>query len=401
MQVDVVSAEVGETFLSCMQCGTCTSLCPWNQVSSFTPRGILRQLSLDSGTVQSVDRAVWQCVTCNACGLNCPRGIDIIDVIKAVRRFEISSDRIPEIFKPPLDSLSANGNPWEGLRANRLDWARDLVIPAFASEHEYCLFTCCTSAYDSSPTQSTSSAARALPQLLLSAGVSFGTLGTNESCCGDPADKIGADNIYASLVRKNTDLFLGAGVNKILATSPHCLNTFRHHYDKLKGVVVSEHYSELLDRLVAENRLKPTRNIARTVTYHDPCYLGRHNGIYEAPRRILRSIPGVTLIEMANNKQNSNCCGGGGGGAWNDGFGHQQLGVPRVQEALDIGAEVIATACPYCLRMLDTAIAELGVEDRIAVRDLAELLLASISRTHKTGTDKVVEVSADQEVCHV
>jgi Fe-S oxidoreductase len=190
-------------------------------------------------------------------------------------------------------------------------------------------------------------------------------------------------------------------VQKILTTSPHCLNAFKHNYVELKGSVESEHYTELLDRLVAEGRLKPTREVACTATYHDPCYLGRHNGIYEAPRRLLQRIPGLTLIDMASNRENSLCCGGGGGGAWSEVPPQKRLGVMRVEEALRTGAEVIATACPFCIRMLSEAVRELGVEDQIAVRDLAELLWQSVMTTDEVKMTERVDLSVDQEVYHV
>ncbi|HIJ56820.1 MAG TPA: 4Fe-4S dicluster domain-containing protein [Deltaproteobacteria bacterium] len=398
VDVEAVMAEVGDTFMSCLQCGSCTSVCPWNQVSSYSPRQILRQLALDGGTEQTVDQAVWSCVTCNACEENCPRGIEITDVAKAVRALNVSVGKIPERFTEPLNSLTANGNPWGGDREKRLEWTGDLSIPSFTPEHEYCLFTCCTTAYDSSPSQRNQIAGRALPRLLEYAGISFGTLGTQESCCGDPANQIGAHDIFSGLVRNNTDQFLRAGVKKILTTSPHCLNAFRKNYDELKGAVGSEHYAELLDRLLKEGRLKPVQTVDRLVTYHDPCYLGRHSGIYEAPRRVLQSIPGLTLVEMPNHKENSICCGGGGGGAWSDYPVEQRFGVLRIEEALRTGAEVMATACPYCIRMLNEAVTELGVEDQIIVRDLAELLLQSVEITEEADTAELVSVGLDQEV---
>ena len=398
-RVDVadVVAEVGETFMICLQCGTCTSVCPWNQVMSYSPRRILRQLALETGTQASIDQAVWSCVTCNSCTVNCPRGIEIIDVIKAVRTLNVSSGRIPESVEAPLDSLKANGNPWDGVRAKRLEWAGDLDLPVFKPEHEYCLFTCCTTAYD----PNNRIAGRALPQLLEYAGIAFGTLGAEESCCGDPAHKLGADKMFSELALKNTDRFLRAGVQKILTTSPHCLNVFRNNYDGLKGSVASEHYTELLDRLITAGRLRPILEVTGTVTYHDPCYLGRHHGIYEAPRRVLQSIPGLTLIEMASSRESSLCCGGGGGGAWGEYPRSQRLGVLRVEEALGTGAEMIATACPYCIRMLNDAVRELGVGDRIAVRDLAELLMQSVMMKDEAKMTEGVDLGIDREVCHV
>ena len=395
--VEDLAAEVGETFLSCLQCGTCTSICPWNQVFSYGPRRILRQLALGIGTEVSVDQAVWSCVTCNACGANCPRGIEIIDIMKAVRGLNVSGGRIPESFEAPLDSLKANGNPWGGVRAKRLEWTGDLDLPTFASEHEHCLFTCCTTAYDPSNRK----AGQALLQLLDDAGVAFGTLGAEERCCGDPAHKLGAGELFSELAHNNTELFLQSGVQKIVTTSPHCLNAFKNNYAELKDSVASEHYTELLDRLVLEGRLSPITEVAATVTYHDPCYLGRHHGIYEAPRRILQSIPGMTLIEMASNRANSLCCGGGGGGAWGDPAPRRRLGALRIEEALSSGAEVIATACPYCIGMLSDAVKAAGVEDRIAVRDLAELLWQSVKVTDEAKMTEPLDLGTEREVCHV
>ncbi len=400
VDVEDVKAEVGDTFASCMQCGTCTSMCPQNLVSTYSPRRILRQLTLDSGTEQSVDQAVWSCVTCNACGIYCPRGIEMIDVIKAVRQLNVNGKRIPKCFETPLAGLKSDGNPWGGAREKRMQWAEGLDIPAFKPDHDYCLFTCCTTAYD----PSNRNAGRVLPQLLERAGVSFGTLGTEESCCGDQAHKMGANDVFLELARNNTELFARAGVQKILTTSPHCLNAFKKNYTEMKDSVAGEHYTELLNRLIEEGRLRPIQEIDRIVTFHDPCYLGRHNGIYDAPRQILQSIPGLDLIEMSRNRAQSLCCGGGGGGAWSDHPVEQRCGVLRVQEALNTGAEVLATACPYCTRMLNDAVNQRGVKDQIVVRDLAELVLEAVEMPDKSDQEDKTESfnrSSDQEECHV
>jgi Fe-S oxidoreductase len=397
VEVEDVIAEASEIFMSCLQCGTCTSVCPWNPVMSYSPRRILRQLALETGSEQSIDQAVWNCVTCNACGVTCPRGIEIIDVIKAVRGINVGAGKTPPSLVAPLDSLKASGNPWGGVRTQRLEWAADRNLPVFTPEHEYCLFACCTTAYDLSNRK----AGRAILQLLEFAGIAFGTLGPEENCCGHPADSLGDNEIFSELALKNTDLFLQAGVKKILTTSPHCLNTFKNSYAGLKDTVAVEHYTALLDRRLAQGDLSPTLEVPATVTYHDPCYLGRHQGIYEAPRRVLMKIPGLTLVEMASHRENSLCCGGGGGGAWGDYPRNQRLDVLRVKEALSTGAEVIATACPYCNRMLNDAVRDLGVGDRIVVRDLAELLLQSVMTKDEAKMTERVDLSVDREVCHV
>jgi Fe-S oxidoreductase len=397
VEVEDVIAEAGEIFMSCLQCGTCTSVCPWNPVMSYNPRRILRQLALETGSEQSIDQAVWNCVTCNACGVNCPRGIEIIDIIQAVRGLNVSGGKTPASLAAPLDSLKASGNPWGSDRTRRREWVGERNLPAFLPEHEYCLFACCTTAYDPSNRK----AGQAILQLLEYAGIAFGTLGDQEGCCGDPAHRLGDNEIFSELAYKNTKLFLQAGVKKILTTSPHCLNAFKNSYSGLKGLVASEHYTEVLDRLVMQGRIRPTLEVPATVTYHDPCYLGRYQGIYEAPRRVLMKIPGLTLVEMASHRENSLCCGGGGGGAWGDYPRNQRLDVQRVKEALSTGAEVIATACPYCIRMLNDAVRALGVGDRIVVRDLAELLLQSVMMKDEVMMTERVDLGVDREVCHV
>ena len=396
VDLSAVVGEVGLAFMGCLHCGTCMSVCPWNLTSFFSPRRIMRRLALDTATEQSVDQAVWDCVTCNACGELCPRGIDIVDVMKAVRGLNIKNGQIPERLEGPLLSLEVKGNPWGGDPERRQAWADGLDVPALAPDSEYCLFTCCTTAYD----ESAARAGRALPQLLKRAGVSFGTLGNDQVCCGDPAHEMGAGEAGAALVGKNTDLIRKAGAQGMLTVSPHCLNAFRNHYDSLSGVAV-EHYTELLDRLVDEGRLRPLGEAGQKVTYHDPCYLGRHNGIYEAPRRVLKSIPGLTLVEMRSNRESGMCCGGGGGGAWSDHPARDRFGVKRVEEALATGAEVLATACPFCIRMLQEAVEELKAENRIVVRDVAELLWRSVNVMEGTEVVERLDMDFDREVGHV
>lgn len=399
LDVKDVIAAVGDTFMICQQCGTCTSVCPVNLISSYSPRHILRRLALNNATQNSVDKAVWDCFTCNACGASCPRGIDIINVVKAVRGLNISLGIIPESLKAPFESLKKNGNPWNGARNKRLEWTGDLDIKAFAPDDKYCLFTCCTTAYN----PENKKAGQALLQLMKHAGISFGMFGEKENCCGDLAHKSGANEIFSDLCAKNTKIFLKEDVKAILTTSPHCLNSFKNNYPDLRDVSC-EHYTELLDRLVSKSRLIPSVRVESTVTYHDPCYPGRHNNIYEAPRRILQSIPGLTLVEMGNNKKGSICCGGGGGGAWskaNDRKGDQNLSMLRIEEALSTGAEMIATACPFCILMLNDAIDKLGVKHKIVVTDPAQLLLQSVNLGYEVDMMDNIKPNHSSEVCHV
>jgi Fe-S oxidoreductase len=398
-QVDLTELEndIGETFKTCMQCGTCTSVCPSIRTNNYSPRLVLRNLALNRATDINVDDASWSCVTCNSCVESCPRGIGIIGLIKSIRQQTINGKHLPQYLEAPIRSLEKQGNPWNGKRTEKTQWASNPVLPKFTGNKEYCLFTCCTTAYDDTAEKAVQKGGIALIKLLEISDVSYGTLGSDESCCGDKAEKIGAASVHESLTKANTDLFLQNGVRKILTVSPHCLNAFRKNYPDLEEKVETLHYTELLDTLINKGHLTPLSRIEKKVTYHDPCYLGRHNTIYEQPRRILNSIPGLEILEMQNAKQRSQCCGGGGGGAWRILPMDEDHGVRRIREAMDTGAEIIATACPYCIRMLNNAIRKIGAQNTIAVRDVAELLLQSVEASYISGQTK----SANQEEYHV
>lgn len=398
--LEAVKKDIGETFQSCMQCGACTGGCPVGEVAKFSPRQVIRNVALDRGSNVSVDEASWSCATCNHCVETCPRGIEIVDLMKSVRRHVVEGGLMPGSLNEPVKSLKQNGNPWNGKSGNRVDWVAGATLPAYGRDHEYCLFNCCTSAFDTSPEKGSQKAGVALVRLLDLAGVSYGTLGSKESCCGDLAEKLGVSDVAAELSKKNTQMFLDAGVSKILTFSPHCLNTFSKQCEGLKDIT-QVHSTELLDQLIQKGVLNPFHRLDLKVTYHDPCYLGRHSSIYDAPRRILESIPGLALIEMQNSRERSFCCGGGSGGPWKGSPGNETLGEVRVREALATGAEVIATACPYCIRMLNESIRKLGVGKSIRVQDVSELLLQSVDLSDALGKTGNNKMSFSQEVRNV
>ena len=401
VDVESVMARMGEMFMTCVQCGSCTAVCPWNRVSVYSPRHILRQIGLGTGTVKALDEAVWNCVTCNACGDACLRGIHIVDVIKSVREIQNEKGEFPAHLEMPLQYLTEKGNPWGGSPGQRWEWAKDIDLPEFTPEHAYCLFTCCATAYDDTPSQGCRHAGRDLLRLLIQAGVSVGTLATQERCCGDPAFRLGAIDRFSTLSNQNMSLFQRRGVERILTSSPHCLDTFRKAYAEAPVNIEIEHTTVLLDQLVSKGSLTPRFEVKHRVTYHDPCYLGRQNGIYDAPRRILRSIPGIRLVEMPDNRNQSLCCGGGGGGVFSETSPKGRLAEMRIQQAMGTGADVIATACPYCTRMLQEAILTLGFQDRIVVQDVAELLFQSIEWKFKHPMPVHINLELDQEVLHV
>lgn len=370
---DLVSEAGGESLHACMQCATCTAVCPWNLVKSFSPRLLIRQVSLGFEGYEA--EALWNCVTCNTCVSRCPRGVEIIDVFRSVRAAMIWAGSTPPSYRAPLGSLHGEGNPWQGKREARAAWNEELALPAFSPEKEFFFFTCCTQVYDSRNKKT----ARALAKLLELAGVSYGVAGEELVCCGDQARKAGAEDVFQALASRNQKVLSDARAKKILAASPHCMNVLNKDFGNTK-IFVAEHYTVLLDRLVRDGRIVPRTPIERRVTYHDPCYLGRHNGIYDEPRRVLSSIPGLNLVEMPRHRENSLCCGGGGGGLWSDRPLEQRFAVLRVREALKIEAEVIATACPYCLLMLEDAVRTLDLEDKLEIKDIAEFLADSTTR---------------------
>ncbi len=392
-----IKEEVGKTFSACMQCGTCSGVCPSVQIRNYSPRLVLRNIALERATDVNVDEAAWSCVTCNNCVEHCPRGTELLHMVKNIRENSVEAGNLPKQLKAPLANLKKEGTPWAGKQKDRPAWAKDPVLPQYSEDKEYCLFTCCTTAYDSSANQGSKNGGLALLKLLEIGDVSYGSLGSGESCCGDQAEKIGDKKLAESLTESNTELFSSNNVGKILTSSPHCLNSFKKNYPELDEDVEITHYTELLDNLIGSGALTPLSGLDSKVTYHDPCYLGRHNKVYDAPRNILRSIPGLDLIEMQNNKQRSQCCGGGGGGAWQILPMDEDHSVQRVREALDTGAEIIATACPYCIRMLNEAITKLSVEDKIQVRDVAELLLQSVEASYIADHTQ----STHQEEYHV
>ncbi len=374
-----IRSEVGDNFSACMHCGTCSTVCPSGTVANYSPRLVLRHIALDRATSVTVDEASWLCSTCNSCTEHCPRGVGFLDILRYIRKRVVEANLLPKVFESPVANLRKEGIPWRGKKENRLEWAGDIKVPVYDENKEYCLFNCCTIAYDPGLEKRSQKGGLALLKLLDYAKVSFGTLGTKENCCGDMVDKIGVADVAEDLQQKNTDMFLDAEVAKILTVSPHCLNTFSKDYSSLKNIE-KLHYVELLDELISSGVISPQYSLDLKVTYHDPCYLGRHNGIYNQPRRILESIPGLELVEMESNREHSFCCGGGGGGLCkNDSISHG-LGENRIREALQSGATILATACPYCIHMLSAAVNDLGVIDKIKIRDISELLLASLDR---------------------
>jgi len=367
---DAVMEVGGETLKICIQCGTCTAVCPWNLVDEFSPRELLRLVSF--GIEGYEQDSLWNCVTCATCVDRCPRGVDMVDVIRSARSLLIEGGIVPPLFRAPFGSLRNEGNPWNSPRSQRADWTADLGMPEFSEETENLFYACCTHAYDARNKK----VLKEMASLLLKGGVSMGVIGTEESCCGDQAHKCGGIEIFMSLESANSELFDSKGVEKIIASSPHCMNMFKKHYP---GDYQPRHYTQVFDELIEKEKITPQKEVPLKVAYHDPCYLGRHNGIYEEPRRVLKSIPGLEFVEFPRNRRFSLCCGGGGGGIWTEVEKEKRFSVLRIEEAREVGAQVIATACPFCMIMFEDALKALGIEeDEMKIMDVAELLYQSV-----------------------
>ncbi len=370
---DLIVDAGGAELLECMQCATCTGVCPWPTVKQFSARTVIRLVSLGLEGYEQED--LWNCVTCNTCVLRCPRGIDVIEVMRATRAVMLESGAAPATYRGPLASLGSDGNPWQGDRDERYAWAEGLDLKPFDDTCDYLYFTCCTQAYDPRNRK----VARDLVTVLQQGGLTLGVLGDKESCCGDQARKVGAEDVYQKLKQSNLKLMQKHGVKRALVSSPHCRQVMNLDYAR-EMELTADHYTQVLAKLIAAGKLTPSSEVALKVTYHDPCYLGRHAGEYEAPRQVLRAIPGLELLEMPRNREESLCCGGGGGGLWMDVPMEQRFAIQRVKEAKETGAQVIATACPYCTCMLEDAVKVLDLEEQIAVKDVAELLSQSLPK---------------------
>jgi Fe-S oxidoreductase len=363
----------GQDLNTCMQCGLCASLCPWREVESdFFARQMIRfgQLGLEG---YESDEVLFGCTTCNKCVINCPREVDIIGVMRAMRAMVTEAGIRPESLKVASGSCHANGNPWSGKREDRLAWTKGLEVPEFGPDTEYLLFVCCTSCYD----QRSQKIARSVVRLLDAAGVSYGIIGPEESCCGESIRKSGDEELFNKLAQSNIDLFNRKGVKKIITTSPHCLKTFTSEYPELGGDYQVIHTSQLLASLVAEGKLHLKGGDGRKVAFHDPCYLGRHSGIFDEPRQLLAQA-GVEIVPLEREREFSLCCGGGGGRVWMETPHDKRFSVLRVNEAAECGAEVLAAACPYCISLLEDSQKTEGLADSLRIMELSELLAENL-----------------------
>jgi Fe-S oxidoreductase len=333
-------------------------------------RKIVRQAAFGLSEIELED--LWRCRTCGSCPAQCPRGVKQIELEVALRRIATQYGVFPATVRAgtAATGLRIDGNPLNEPREKRADWASGLDVKPFAEGMDLLYFVGCYYSYDPRMKR----AAVATANILNKAGVDFGILGSGENCCGESIRKTGAEDVYRALAKENIKAFIDHGVKRILVSSPHCYQTLKNEYSELMVKFEVVHVTQLLRQLLDEGRLRLTGEYPKRVAYHDPCYLGRHNGIYDEPREVLRRVPGLELVELRDHRQDSLCCGGGGGGIWMETPKNERFSNLRLEQARDVGATVLATCCPYCITMFEESRLTLGIEDVLAVKDITEII---------------------------
>ena len=369
--VDGIKDEGGGADKFCYECGKCDTVCPWNRVRRFPVRRIINQAKF--GVVPFESEDLWLCTTCGHCVQRCPRGVKIIDVMRAMRRVLVPDGVVPTSIpnlRGFMTSIASVGNPWGQEPQDRANWAKDLEVKEFSEGTEVLYFSCCYTSYD----PRLKKVAQATADLLTKAGVDFGILGAKEICCGESVRKAGNETLFRRLARENIKTFIENGVKKILVSSPHCYHAFKNEYSEFKVNFEVVHTAQYFPQLINEGRLKPTKEYKKQVTYHDPCYLGRHNGIYDEPREALKSIPGLELNEMSESRQNSLCCGMGGSRIWMETAKEERFSNLRLEQAREVGAEVLATSCPYCITQFEDSRLTQKDGESTQIKDITEIL---------------------------
>ncbi len=390
---------------ACTNCGRCQDHCPaYLSQKPLSPKKVIQDLhallqqkrrawlwnpsSLTKEEVSLIEslseEVIWACTFCLNCYEQCPVFISAYDKIIEMRRYLVLMEsRYPREIREVFRNLERMGNPWGAERHLRADWAAELGVKTLYEDPdvELLYFPGCFKGYD----DRSKKVAISMVRILQRAGVKFGILGREEGCCGDPARRIGNEYLYKKIAEKNIEILNQYQVKKILTTCPHCFNTLKTEYPQFGGTFEVIHQTEYLDQLLREKRVSPKRVNPITVTYHDSCYLSRAHGIYKEPRKILTALPGLKLEEMERARLRSFCCGGGGGRMWMEEHLGKRINEMRVDQALALDPQVIATACPYCLTMFEDGLKAKGKEASVKVYDIAELLEKALEEDLKNS----------------
>ena len=366
----------------CIKCSICYSACPaaidekFLGPSTYATNYRFISDSRDEGLderLKPMAENVWLCTSCNSCTLFCPKEVDCSNSIVDEHSLMVETGVIPRTVKDVLTSVVRYHNPMGTHPSKRMEWAKDLEIKTFprVTKADVLYFVGCSPAYDPRNQE----IARSMVSVFNNLGVDFATLGTDEWCCGDHILRLGEKGLFEILAEHNVSMFEKFDADRIVTLSPHCYNTFKNDKPYSDAGLQVQQYTQFVAEAIKHGKLKLPRAVNKRVAYHDPCFLGKRNKIFDAPRQILESLNGLELVEMKRTRENSFCCGGGAGRVWTeDATPEKRPCVNRVREALELGVEVIATACPFCVTTLEDAVKVLDVEDKIVVEDILELL---------------------------
>lgn len=371
----------------CINCSLCHGSCPaaidmkFLGPSSLTTNYRFIVDTRDDGLserLKAASETIWLCTSCSSCTLSCPKEIDCATVLDEERGLIVEEGiHVPKTTKDVLTSASKYHNPMRMSPGMRTEWSKGLEIKELpvVGKTDVLYFVGCHPSYDARNQE----IARSLAQIFGRMGVDFATLGNEEWCCGDHILRLGEKGLFEMLAEHNASRFKKYEFDRIVTTSPHCYHTFKNDKPYADVGLKPVHYTQFIFEAIKNGRLRPIKAIKKEVTYHDPCFLGKRSGIYDEPRETLKSIPGLELVEMERSRENSFCCGGGAGRIWTEAATpDKRPSVNRAREALELGVEVIATACPFCVTTLEDAVKALDAEDKIVVRDISELLMEVI-----------------------
>lgn len=393
---------------ACTNCGRCQDRCPaWLTSKPLSPRKVIQDLKAhmlerrsdllaskktapspaptDGGTVKAVagevilEDELWACTTCRACQEICPVYVEHIDKIIDMRRnLVLEKATMPETGEAALRCIEARGHSCRGTTLTRVDWTSGLDIKLMSDDSnvDFIYYVGCASSLEERSTK----IAIAVGKILKAAGARFAILGTEETCCGEPARRLGNEYLFQMQAMKNIETFKQYNVKKVVTSCPHCFNTLKNEYPQFGGEFEVIHHTQFIADLMKQGKIQPALMGDSRLTYHDSCYLGRHNNIYDSPREVLEGISPAKLLEMERTKRNGFCCGGGGGRYWMEERIGKRISEERLEDAINLKAEILASACPYCLQMFEDAIKAKGVEESLKVQDIAEILAAQLPK---------------------
>jgi len=366
----------------CIKCSICYSACPAAIDERFLGPAALTQNfrfiadSRDEGATERLKPMsdnIWLCTQCNSCTKFCPKLVQCANALVEDHSLLVEAGNVPKTVIDVLERVYKYRNPMGTHQNKRMDWAKDLNVKAYpeATSADVLLFTCCSNTFDLRNQETAKIMAKVMNML----GVNYATLGSEEWCCGDHMLRLGEKGLFEELAMHNLEMFKKLSAGKIVTLSPHCYNTFKNDKPYSDAKLNVQHYTQFVADAIKQGKIKSTKPVKRKVAYHDPCFLGKRNDIFDPPREILRSIGGLELVEMKRNRESSFCCGGGAGRVWTEEADPEKRPcVSRIREALDLGVDTIAVACPYCTTMMEDAIKVLDIEGKIAVKDVLELL---------------------------